>query len=504
MSGQADVLILLEGTYPYVRGGVSSWVHQMIRGLPEYKFELLFIGGSRKHYGELQYELPDNVTDLKIHYLEDAWKLYKGTRNDGPRERFEESENYHEVLRRGGDESGCVIQKLMGLVVEDDPAITHRDFLFSRASWDSIVKSYETLCNDPNFLNYFWTVRSIHAPIFLLAKIARETKTPKIIHSISTGYAGLMGSMLKAREPDLEFILSEHGIYTKERKIDLSQADWISDGASQLDVGLTEDAGYIRRLWISFYQKIGLMTYESSKPIVSLYEGNRSRQIEDGAKADRTMVIPNGISLSQYGGAMDKRPSEVPMVVGFVGRVVPIKDVKTFIRAMRTIVSAIPTAEGWIIGPTEEDEEYAAECTALTEGLGLSENIKFLGFQSIPEMLPQLGLMALTSISEAQPLVMLEAYAAGVPCVATDVGSCRELIEGGSADGDSDLGHAGAVTSIANPEQTANACIELLTNTDKWHAAQQAGLNRVKTYYTEQLMFDRYRDLYREAGVWPA
>ena len=95
MSSQADVLILLEGTYPYVRGGVSSWVHQMIRGLPEYKFELLFIGGSRKHYGELQYELPDNVTDLNIHYLEDAWKLYKGKRNDGPRDRFEESENYH-------------------------------------------------------------------------------------------------------------------------------------------------------------------------------------------------------------------------------------------------------------------------------------------------------------------------------------------------------------------------------------------------------------------------
>lgn len=40
----ADIALLLEGTYPFIRGGVSSWVHQMISGLPEYRFALVFLG----------------------------------------------------------------------------------------------------------------------------------------------------------------------------------------------------------------------------------------------------------------------------------------------------------------------------------------------------------------------------------------------------------------------------------------------------------------------------
>jgi hypothetical protein len=44
----ADVALVLEGTYPYVRGGVSSWVHHLIRGLPELSFSIVFIGGARE------------------------------------------------------------------------------------------------------------------------------------------------------------------------------------------------------------------------------------------------------------------------------------------------------------------------------------------------------------------------------------------------------------------------------------------------------------------------
>lgn len=112
----------------------------------------------------------------------------------------------------------------------------------------------------------------------------------------------------------------------------------------------------------------------------------------------------------------------------------PIKDVKTFIRAMRGVVSAMPEAEGWIVGPEEEDPDYASECRSLVASLGLQDKVKFLGFRRIGEVLPQLGLMVLTSISEAQPLVILEAWAAGAPVVSSDVGSCRELIEGADAE----------------------------------------------------------------------
>ncbi|RBB96323.1 glycosyl transferase family 1, partial [Pseudomonas sp. MWU12-2115] len=51
----ADVCLLLEGTWPYVRGGVSSWIHQMILGLPQLTFSVLFIGGQREASGQRSY-----------------------------------------------------------------------------------------------------------------------------------------------------------------------------------------------------------------------------------------------------------------------------------------------------------------------------------------------------------------------------------------------------------------------------------------------------------------
>lgn len=185
-------------------------------------------------------------------------------------------------------------------------------------------------------------------------------------------------------------------------------------------------------------------------------------------------------------------------MVGLIGRVVPIKDVKTFLRAMRGVISAMPNAEGWIVGPEEEDPEYVSECRSLMASLGLEGKVHFLGFQRIQDILPKLGLMVLTSISEAQPLVILEAWAAGTPVISSDVGSCRELIEGGSAE-DRDLGMAGKVVAIADPQATSAAILELLRSPARWKAAQAAGLLRVNRYYTEALMLQRYRDLYQAA-----
>lgn len=293
-------------------------------------------------------------------------------------------------------------------------------------------------------------------------------------------------------------MLTEHGIYTKERKIDLAQATWIHDHNDDVCNTLHDEMGYIRGLWIKFYEQIGRMAYAQASPIVSLYEGNRLRQIADGALAEKTLVITNGINLQRYQAALEKRPEGIPPILGLIGRVVPIKDIKTFIRTLRMLVNERSDAQGWIVGPEDEDPSYVNECKELVVTLGLTNHVKFLGFQNVSEILPQLGLMVLTSISEALPLVVLEAFASGVPCLATDVGSCRELIEGSSEE-DRALGSAGSVVFIADPEGAAKAALELLNNAARWRAAQQAGLERVKRYYDDKLMFSSYRKLYVKA-----
>jgi glycosyltransferase involved in cell wall biosynthesis len=209
-------------------------------------------------------------------------------------------------------------------------------------------------------------------------------------------------------------------------------------------------------------------------------------------------VIPNGIDLVRFTPLRSKRAKEAPKVLGLLGRVVPIKDIKTFIRTMRIVCTAMPDAEGWLIGPEDEDKNYARECHDLVASLGLEERVKFLGFQKPDDILPKLGVMMLTSISEAQPLVLLEGFASGLPCVSSDVGCVRDLVYG-ATDEDKALGPAGRVTPIANPEASARAAIELLTDGDAWHAAQKAGIERVERFYTLKQMIDRYREVYREA-----
>jgi polysaccharide biosynthesis protein PelF len=493
----ADIALLLEGTFPFVSGGVSSWVNQIISGLPDFTFSLIFLGGNKEFYGDYKYKCPDNVVHLECHYLMESWDDGPAKPHKGNKKVFKQVQKMHGCLRSTDhtidDESLKIVMNALGNKNE----LSKEEFLYSQEAWTQIKEYYTSYCTDPSFVDYFWTIRTMHSPLFTLAEIVKDMPEARVLHSVSTGYAGMLGMMLE-RTRGLPYILSEHGIYTKERKIDLAQADWIIDATETFGTSLDDDVSYIRRLWIRFFEGIGKLTYSSTDPIISLYEGNRERQIDDGAKESRTQIIPNGIDIDRFTILRDQRPEGVPPIIALIGRVVPIKDVKTFIRSMRTICNKMPDAKGWIVGPEDEDANYASECHALAESLNLQDNVEFLGFQKVDDILKQISLIVLTSISEALPLVILEGYAAGVPALATDVGSCRELIEGNNEE-DRAFGLSGRVVQIASPEETASAAIELLSDEKLWKEAQAAAIKRVERFYTQKDMFSKYHDIYCHA-----
>jgi glycosyltransferase involved in cell wall biosynthesis len=500
-AASCDIMLLLEGTFPYVSGGVSSWVNQIIRGFPQYTFGICFLGSRREDYEGMRYPLPANVVHLECHYIHDMHDAPPPKALAGDRAAYATMAGFHDSIR-GGNRKPAAAAKARELFAQLLPQLDYggkvdeASFLHSRASWDYITAQYREHCTDPSFIDYFWTIRIMHAPVWRMVRVARQLIPARCYHSISTGYAGFLGAILKAHT-GRPLLLSEHGIYTKERKIDLFQSEWIRDNRGVFEKDASQ-VSYFRELWIRFFEALGRMCYEASDRIVALYESNRLRQVADGADPSRTMNVPNGIDLKRLSALQALRPATPPRVLCLIGRVVPIKDVKTFVRAMRTVVNAMPDAEGWIAGPEDESPEYAAECRNIAQSLGLSDNVKFLGFQKIDELLPKIGLVVLSSISEALPLVILEGYAAGVPCVATDVGSCRQLVFGLS-DEDRALGPSGDIVRIADAAALAGASLRLLSDPARWTAAQAAGVERVSRYYTQDLMFGHYRDLYRGA-----
>ncbi|NYT64919.1 GT4 family glycosyltransferase PelF [Alcaligenaceae bacterium] len=492
----ADIALLLEGTFPYVSGGVSAWVNQMILAFPDITFAVVFIGSRRQDYGKPRFELPDNVIHFEEHYIHESTLPIEVQGSPGNVQAFERVGKMHDELRNSKslEAIGQLMREVIPMLSESGD-ISEQQFLHSKCSWNFITEQYQKYCTDPSFTDYFWSVRTMHKPIWQLARIAENMIPVRLYHTISTGYAGLLGALLHFRTMK-PLLITEHGIYTKERKIDLLQSQWIRDNRGVFEKDISQVA-YFQDLWVRFFQAMGRICYEAADRIVALYEGNRQQQIHDGAPAAKTLVIPNGIDVNRFAHLRDMRPMDPPLVVALIGRVVPIKDIKTFIRAIFVASRSLPALQGWIVGPETEDPEYARECRELVSSLGIEDNLRFLGFRKIDELMPQVGLVALSSISEALPLVILEAFAAGVPVVTTDVGSCRQLVEG-LHDDDKALGHAGSVVQMANPELLSQAILGLLEQPIMWRAAQQAGVARVERYYTDTLMEDSYRDLYQK------
>lgn len=494
-SDDVDVMIMAEGTYPYRRGGVAAWIHQLISGLHDFKFGVIFIGSKPEDYEGIKYDLPSNLVHLETHYLFDMLEKPQIKPLKGNTDFLSLVERLHEWFRFPDDEK--MPEKIKTLDFYSK-TIDEEQFLYGRESWSFITSRYMEMCPELPFIDYFWTARNIHAPIWRVAKIAGNIGgSIKLLHSPSTGYAGFLGALLHFHT-GRPFIITEHGIYTKERKIDLLNADWLVDKRTSFQKELGE-IDHITRMWIRFFEGIGRLCYEAADRIISLFDGIRSVQIAYGTAPEKTKVIPNGVDLKKLRYLRNKRPSEVPMVIVLIGRVVSIKDIKTFIKALKMVASRIPEAEGWIVGPEDEDEDYAAECHSLVDSLGLAKNIKFFGYKNIEEVFPRAGVATLTSISEGMPLVILEAFGAGVPFVATDVGACRQLIYGGMDEDDKNMGRAGEVVPIANPSMTADAYIRLLTDKEEWERAQKAAIERVERYYSTETFLESYRNAYEEA-----
>ena len=467
------VCIVAEGCYPYVVGGVSGWINSLIKSFPNVEFILLAIVANRSFRGKFVYELPENLTQVYEVYLEDSeWE--GGDRKRKRRKkvhisRKEYDELLNMVLNRKTD-WGVIFDLFHKKRLSVDDLLMGEDFfLIARECYN---RNYSNI----NFSDFLWTLRSIYLPMFWTLKM--DVPKADLYHCVATGYSGILGSMAKHFHGS-SLLISEHGIYTREREEELIKANWVK--------------GVYKNIWIEQFRKMSKLAYTEGSLVTSLFEHARKLQIELNCPEEKTMVTPNGIRVQNLQNLSEKTKEDEGFInIGAVLRVTPIKDVKTMIQAFGFAKKREPHLKLWIMGPADEDEKYAKECYDLVESLGVKD-VEFTGRVNVRDYLGKMDFTLLTSISEGQPLTILESYAAHKPVITTDVGNCRELIYG-NEDG---FGDAGILTHIMNIEEIAHAMVNMSINEENRKRMGEAGYKRVNAFYRIDQMKDVYREIYK-------
>lgn len=486
----SDVCLVLEGTYPYVRGGVSSWVHQMITKMPDIKFSILSIMPKPKDTRKERYQIPNNVQSIINIYLHDYnFKMHPF------KHKTQKLFNFFNIFYKGIEENST--EKMEQFLIELLDKRENIDLSYAFSShkfWKSVTKMYKEGDDTISFLDFFWNYRFTFLPLVQLLK-ANIPPAP-LYHTISTGYSGILATLAKIKF-NSNLITTEHGIYTKERRIEIAQASWLYEKEAEF-VKATTELGFFKDWWMKYFEVMSRVAYNYSDIITTLYDGNKISQIADGAEAKKISIIANGVNVDQYKTIYDsKKTDKKRRTIAFIGRIVPIKDVKTMIKACKIIVQQMPDIQILVIGPQEEESEYYQECSILIKSLGLEKHMIFTGHVNTIDYFPQIDVLLLTSISEAQPLVILEGAACGIPAVATNVGSCKELLEG-TTEEDKALGHSGIICQFYAPEEIAVATIKLLTDNDLYYKMSKAGFERTNKYYNEKDMIIKYKNLYEQ------
>lgn len=461
------ICLILEGCYPYVFGGVATWVNQYILSKPEHEFALLTIGAYKKDKGKFVYDIPKNVTEIQEVFLDDLEVINQKSRTKIYSEQYlNEIKNIilGNTVKWNNIFEECGLEKW------------NTEEFFSSNQYLKLIKDItkKELKNN-GFLEVFFGMKSMLQP--LLQLLSAKIPEADIYHSASTGYAGILGAMAQYKN-NKPFILTEHGIYPREREEELLACTWLDEN--------------LKKTWISFFYNISSAAYEKATYITSLFEGAKNTQKILGAAPKKCIVIPNGIHYEQYVNMPLKEENGYIDIGAFI-RFSSIKDVKTLLYAFYEAHSECSNIRLHIFGATN-DEEYKKECLDIIETLKIKGSIHIYGQVNSLEYMPKMDFTILTSISEGQPLTILESFAARRPVVCTNVGCCKELISGIN----DTFGEAGICCTPMDISGIANAIKKLSKNNRMCEEYGKNGQRRVESNYTFEKMMKSYFELYEK------
>lgn len=470
----ARVGLVNEGTYPYLGGGVGTWCHQLLNGLDGHRFHVLSLTG---HAGRRTpvYDVPDHAT-VDTYPVWDRPVAASG--------RFRGGFGLHRHRRAALSASVLLCRGLLG----DDP---HSVGMFA----DGLRRLAELAADGVHPLNGApltevlldaWQAArsaggarpalprlSLH-DAQVAATLLEHTVRPlayrmppvDLCHAAAAGLPALVALAAKWRD-GVPYLLTEHGVHLRER---------------YLEYGSLPVA--VKAVMLRFYRSLARIAYAEAQLIVAVSQFNQRWELRHGAHPAKVVVVPNGVEPLRY-PPLDHEPT-VPTVV-WVGRIDPLKDLHTLIRAFRIVRDVEPLARLRIAGPVPENgHAYAQSCLDLIETLGLRAAVDVSGPVPSSRLAFAEGhVVALSSISEGMPYTVIEAMMCSRPTVSTDVGGVTEVV-----------GSTGLVVPPGDPAAFATACLELLADPALRRDLGIRGRGRAMAHFTVDRMLAAYRALY--------
>ncbi len=199
-----------------------------------------------------------------------------------------------------------------------------------------------------------------------------------------------------------------------------------------------------------------------------VYSGVPTEVVHDGYVEEEVAV-----GTTDDSGAWNRPP-----VIALIGRIAEWKGQHVFLRAAAAVRRRFPDTRYWIVGaPLFGEHEYERSLHAMTEQLGMTDCVEFLGFRDdVAQLMPQINIVVHAStLGEPFGQVVIEGMAAGKPLVATNGGALPEIVI---------PGETGYLVEMGSAEEMAAALERLLADPALARAMGQAGCRRVERLFT--------------------
>ncbi|MGE3539925.1 MAG: glycosyltransferase family 4 protein [Candidatus Tectimicrobiota bacterium] len=267
-------------------------------------------------------------------------------------------------------------------------------------------------------------------------------------------------------------------------------------GARRFALVSTAHAWVMMGLRGALYRRLDLWLMRRFNHLIAVSQATKDEMLQAGLPSQLISVIHNAIDTREW-APCPTRPTlrtelhiapDVP-VLGYVGRIMPEKDLVTWLRAAALVGQKYPQAQFVLVGEGR-DTSTLGQLQQLATELGIRERVHFPGYRS--QLLPiyaAFDVFVLTSRREGLPNSVLEAMALGVPVVTTDVAGTKELVL---------HGQTGFVLPQGDVAGIAQAMLKLVEDTALRHGMGQASRQRVEQHFSFTGRLQRIEALYAE------